>query len=504
MALSRLNISVKMNVVVIGCLVAFLMLPSLLLVENMFENLRKNIERNNQYTAKLASEIYFHPLLENDFAAIMSLTLGFLQDENIIQVAVYNAKGINVVPLSQKEIANPATQHEYRQMITIGGGTTNEGLPIGEVVITFNMEKHYQEVQHAQGIFLSLIATIIVLTIALISFLLRRFIKVPIDELIQTVAKIKRGNLNHKAKVIAHDEIGELATVFNKMTCHLEEVETELIDAKSLAEQALEKNLKAQQHLIHSEKMASLGTLTAGVAHEINNPTHFVYVSAQMMQNDLTCFSQYLYELLGSDPEPEIKLQFKQQLGPLHNHVGIIIDGTERIKTIVQGLRTFTQLDAADKKTINIVHCLHSTIKLVQTKHLEQVDFITHFDKIPDLLCYPAQLNQVFMNLIINACDAIRDKQKFEASNAKGQIILGCNHIGTDIQITIADDGCGMNEETKNKLFEPFYTTKAIGEGTGLGLSISYGIIKKHQGQLSVRSEAGIGTCFTLLLPLNI
>ena len=262
--------------------------------------------------------------------------------------------------------------------------------------------------------------------------------------------------------------------------------------------------IATQQQLVQSEKMASLGILTAGVAHEINNPTNFVHVSAQNLEVDLSRCQQFIVDLAGDDADSEVLASFDKQFRPLHQHLATIKDGTERIKIIVQDLRSFSQLDAADKKTVDIAALLQSTVHLIQTKYLEIADFDTAFESSPELLCYPAQLNQVFMNLIVNACDAIRDKQQQQEKNAtdktRGKITIGCRLTADKVEISVKDNGCGMTEQTKNKLFEPFYTTKEVGEGTGLGLSISYGIVQQHQGELSVESELGVGSVIYLRL----
>ncbi|NQZ08207.1 MAG: DUF4154 domain-containing protein [Algicola sp.] len=255
--------------------------------------------------------------------------------------------------------------------------------------------------------------------------------------------------------------------------------------------------------LVHAEKMASLGTLTAGVAHEINNPTNFVHVSTQNLMADLENFQQFLFKLAGEDAEQAILDSFNQRFKPMYQHLATIKDGTQRIQLIVKDLRAFTQLDAADHKTVVITECLQSTINLVKTKNNSVAKFSTEFVDAPKLLCYPAQLNQVFMNLIVNACDAIRAKLRQQKDDTPGQVIGGCRVVDEHIEITVKDDGCGMNEQTKKKLFEPFYTTKDVGEGTGLGLSISYGIVQKHGGELSVESVLGEGSVFKLTLPIT-
>ena len=256
--------------------------------------------------------------------------------------------------------------------------------------------------------------------------------------------------------------------------------------------------IDTQQQLVQSEKMASLGTLTAGVAHEINNPNNFIHVSSQNLEADLIKTQQFFIDLAGDEADEEILASFRQQFEPFNHHLDTIKEGSNRIKTIVQDLRTFTQLDNAEQNTVVITDLLKATVNLVQAQHQKVIDFELVFEDIPQLHCYPARLNQVFMNLIVNACHAIKtqaDKQQ------KGQITIGCRPINDAIEVSIKDNGCGMTDETKNKLFEPFYTTKKVGEGTGLGLSISFGIVSKHGGQIHVESQLGVGTTFIIELP---
>jgi signal transduction histidine kinase len=190
---------------------------------------------------------------------------------------------------------------------------------------------------------------------------------------------------------------------------------------------------------------------------------------------------------------------FSQQFAPLAAHLLTIKDGSQRIKTIVQDLRTFTQLDCAEQQNAKITDLLRATVNLVRSRYLKIIDFELNFGPTPAISCYPARLNQVFMNLIINSCHAIEAKPNKER---KGQIIIDCKVIDNKIEITIADNGCGMSEQTKQHLFEPFYTTKEVGEGTGLGLSISFGIIRQHRGSIEVSSTEEVGTSFKVLLPL--
>jgi signal transduction histidine kinase len=155
-------------------------------------------------------------------------------------------------------------------------------------------------------------------------------------------------------------------------------------------------------------------------------------------------------------------------------------------------------MDKAELTLADIGECLQSTVNLITTSHSNKVDIYLCCQASDPISCYPAQLNQVFMNLLVNACDATQDNQP---DKPKGKIDILCHKVDENIEVQIKDNGCGMSEETITRIFEPFYTTKPVGKGTGLGLSISYGIIQKHQGQLKVSSTIGEGSEFRLILP---
>lgn len=270
-------------------------------------------------------------------------------------------------------------------------------------------------------------------------------------------------------------------------------------DSVNIAHEELK---KTQSKLVQSEKMASLGTLTAGVAHEINNPTNFVHVGVHNLETDLREACQFIYDLAGEDTEQAVLDSFKLHFDPLFAHIDTIKSGTERIKTIVQDLRSFSRMDDNDKKAADIRECIRSTVNLVRTKSLHVTEIITNFEAIPAVYCHPAQLNQVFMNLIVNSCDAIEEKQGQQGNKLLGKIIIGCRMLDTDVEISVQDNGIGMSDATINKMFEPFFTTKQVGEGTGLGMAISFGIIEEHGGLISVESNEGNGSLITVRLPV--
>ena len=263
---------------------------------------------------------------------------------------------------------------------------------------------------------------------------------------------------------------------------------------------------ETQQQLILQGKMAGLGTLTAGVAHEINNPTNFAHVAAQNQRMDIAEFEQFVATLLEEDVEPEIVQGFAAHFAKLSANVSIMLNGTERIKGIVKDLRAFTRLDEPEKKPVRLSECLISTLNLVRTSWTEKVEFITEFNDDPEIECWPALLNQVFMNLLMNGCQAIDEKLQQNAHQPhtpqRGKLWLRLNLYQGSIVIAFQDTGTGIDSAAQTRIIEPFYTTKAVGIGTGLGLPIAVDIVKKHGGDLDFTSTPGEGSCFTISLPL--
>jgi len=260
-------------------------------------------------------------------------------------------------------------------------------------------------------------------------------------------------------------------------------------------------NLKsAQSKLVQSEKMACLGTLVSGVAHEINNPINYAYLGSKLLEKDLASFEkEIMYLLDGSDHE--VMNFFKDYFERFHHSVSNILEGSNQVKTIVQDLRLFSRLDEEVKREIYVSEALVTTIRLVKTQYTKQIEFTTDFHTDGKLECYPSQLNQVFLNIIVNACHAIIKKQKDFKDQTKGVLNISLLDNYKGISIVFSDTGCGMNEEVKSKIFEPFFTTKPIGQGTGLGMSISYGIIEKHRGNIEIKSQVEKGTTITIFIP---
>jgi len=271
------------------------------------------------------------------------------------------------------------------------------------------------------------------------------------------------------------------------------------------------KDLKeAQVQLVNAEKMASLGQLTAGIAHEINNPINFVISNVNPLKRDIGEILQVLnrYDEIKDDKDLSEKLQeigdLKKKLDTdyLIQEIGLLLrgidEGAVRTSEIVKGLQNFSRLDEDGLKMANIHTGIDATLLLLNsTLDGKKIKVIKEYGNFGEVECYPGKLNQVFMNILNNAIQAIDESSEKKEIRIKTSIEKGT------LRISIKDTGPGMNEETRNRVFEPFFTTKNVGEGSGLGLSIVYGIIEKHKGKIEVESAPGKGTEFIILLPVS-
>jgi len=286
--------------------------------------------------------------------------------------------------------------------------------------------------------------------------------------------------------------------------------EMQLKDNYRRLEDTINELQSAQLQLMQSEKMASLGQLAAGVAHEINNPIGFVMSNLVTLSEYVDVFKR-LFELTHnlesrlSDGQTQAVLEeFKQlqqsdDLGFIFSDSSELLkeslDGVSRVKEIVQGLRTFAHVDDVGMREMDINESLEQTIRMVWNELKYKCEIRREYSEIPKFKCFGGQINQVFMNLLVNAGQAIE---------ANGLIVVRTYAKAENIYIEFEDNGCGIPESVQSQIFNPFFTTKPIGQGTGLGLSISYGIVNKHQGELSVKSELGKGTVFSIRLPITV
>ncbi len=242
------------------------------------------------------------------------------------------------------------------------------------------------------------------------------------------------------------------------------------------------------QQLAHSEKMAALGQLVAGVAHEINNPVNFI-------SSGLPSLRRVIDELTAQVPEEKHDERFEKIRRRITKLLAAIGDGARRTAETVQDLRSFARLDEVELKGADLNEALDSTLTLLRNQTKDRIELVKSYGEFPPVECYIGQLNQVFMNLLINAVQAIDDQGTITITTTRKDE----NHV----RVSIRDDGCGMTDGLRERIFDPFFTTKPVGQGTGLGLSISHGIIDNHGGTIEATSEPGIGAEFTINLPLR-
>jgi len=282
----------------------------------------------------------------------------------------------------------------------------------------------------------------------------------------------------------------------------------ELLRTNGELKQLNERLSEAQEKLVQSEKLASIGQLAAGVAHEINNPIGYIFSNFGTLERYLADLFEMLaaYEAAEGaiqDDAARAALQAKRdqvELAFLKEDIPTLMaeskEGISRVRKIVQDLKDFSRVDNSQEWVLADLHQgIDSTLNIVNNEIKYKARVLKHYGEIPEIECLPSELNQVFMNLLVNAAHAITAE--------RGTITISSGADVDLVWVEVSDDGAGIAPENLKRIFDPFFTTKPIGKGTGLGLSLAYGIVKKHAGQIQVRSELGAGTCFRVTLPLR-
>ncbi len=358
--------------------------------------------------------------------------------------------------------------------------------------------------------------------VVLFTFFIAGGISVPLKSLIRSASTIAQGKFNERVPIRSSDEVGVLASTFNEMAralslreAQLQELnrnlETMVRDRTVELENSHEALKRAyldlqstQEQLVQTEKMASLGQLVSGIAHEIKNPLNFIYGNthflsdyAQKLQDLVECFDKL------PSISPEDRLEVRRLKESVHysfikEDLKILIDnfaeGARRINTIVSDLRAFSRMDTDTISEVDLHASLEMSLNLLRNQYKNRIEIHKEYGNIPKIQGFAGKLSQVFMNLLSNA---------FHAIQRNGDVWIRTRSINGDIEIEIEDNGAGIANESLKRIFEPFFTTKPIGQGTGLGLSISYGIIEQHQGKIHVTSVPQKGSCFTVRLPIS-
>lgn len=301
----------------------------------------------------------------------------------------------------------------------------------------------------------------------------------------QTEVKLRVRNLLQTRGL--HLQLKEKNVSLARQVQERTELAEQLAETNGALEETNRRLKEAQAHLVQSEKMASLGQLVAGIAHEINNPLAFVINNLFVVQEGLDRLMAERPPLVSAEGTPRME-KARARLRDMH-------EGTERVKELVTKLRTFSRLDEGKFKTVQIHESIESVLLLLRHRLEDRIQVERNFGGPDHLACYAGELNQVLMNLVANAIDSIE---------GPGRITISTEQQNGHFVFRVRDTGKGISEQIREKVFDPFFTTKPIGQGTGLGLAISYGVVKAHGGAIDFRSKEGEGTEFVVKIPVSL
>ena len=532
----------------IASIAALLLLVLIVTVFQLLNDLvDSNIKKSADTTVALFVSTTKNAFLSYDLASLDADVSEILTNPNISYVKVKDKLG-NVFVEKGDEVALSRPFEADLSVSEADDGVYDTRAPImvgstlyGYVEIGLNIASVTDSISRVRNWTVTLALMEFVL-VGLCSYLLGSFLMSQLQQLLQGAKHLGEAVKNKDYKEVfvpvrGKDELSELAEAFNQLVERLKEeyeqrqrAQDELKELNTLLEEKVQdrtsllnqknyqleetnKDLKeAQVQLLQAEKMASVGQLAAGVAHEINNPVGFV-------SSNISTLSEYVatYQMIFSqiqvviDQKDENKraaslIELEKMLGNqdmafINEDISDLLsdsrEGLQRVAEIVKGLKLFSRVDSDQMQKHNINDCVRTTLAMVnnQLKYICTVE--THLGRIPDVEMNVGKISQVITNLLINAGQAI------EATGKNGRIIITTCTVGEFVELRVEDSGCGIPPSHLDKLFNPFFTTKPEGQGTGLGLSISFGIAQEHGGMLSATSTEGDGSTFTLALPIN-
>lgn len=352
--------------------------------------------------------------------------------------------------------------------------------------------------------FISVVSAVVVLLILTI-LVTSTWVLKPLYELVEALQSFESQEQAVTIPVKNDTEIGLLTESFNEMSKKIWQARSDLRKKITELESANKELKDTQTKLVHSAKMVSLGQLVAGVAHELNNPIGFIYSNMTHLKD----YSEKLIEIaeVAERDPPKLPIlkeeyEFDYIVKDLPKLVASCQDGARRTRDIVLGLRNFSRLEEAKLQEVDVHQSLDTTLNLLQGEIKNRIEVHRQYEPTPLIHCYASQINQVFMNILSNAVQAIEGPGHIWISTTALKDFKGSKDRRGWVQVSIQDSGKGMSSETLEKIFDPFFTTKGVGQGTGLGLSISYGIIQNHGGEIQARSEKGVGTEFIIIIPV--
>ncbi len=503
----------------------------------MHENLDEALIKRANTTVSLFASTAKDPVLAYDLASLETFSVELGGNADIVYVRTRSPDGFLLASAGTSEnLDEPFLEdHDLKSVVDgvfdVSAPISVSGVEYGRVEIGFDIGSIETSLAETRQLS-TLIAIVEMVLVAIFSLLLGTYLTRQLMVLQLAAKQVSQGDYSLKLKVDNGDEVGEVALAFNQMASVLKEsqqtrdrYENELVELNQTLEQRVTRRTEkinaqyeelkvthrqladAQAKLLQAEKLASIGQLSAGIAHEINNPISFVHSNAHSLSKYIDTYQELLgMYRMAFEAGPEEMAATKDKIAAyeaaedidfvtedINTLITDTIDGTVRVQEIVKGLRDFSHTNHDTKMPCDVIECTESTLRILTAELKNRCRVITEFEPIPPVLANRGELNQVIMNLLVNAGQSMDEF---------GEVLVTTKVQGDRVVLSIKDNGKGIEAENISKLFDPFFTTKPVGEGTGLGLSISYGIIKDHDGTIVVDSKPGQGTTFSVCLPI--
>lgn len=503
---------------------------------HMHDNAEQELIKRSSTTVNLFASTAKDPVLSYDLASLDTFSRELVSNPDIEYVRIRETNGsilstTEFNDLDSTEFIQDSDLRSVNDGVFDTSATISEGgIEYARVEIGINIDSINFRIQQARErtIFIAVVEMILV---ALFSLLLGNYLTKNLSGLSAAAKSISTGDYSQELVVKSKDEIGEAVLAFNHMSTALREVqasrnkfESELVELNQTLEDHVERRTEkinsqmlelqnadktiadTQAKLRQSEKLASLGQLSAGIAHEINNPIAFVHSNLKSLSEYVDVYQQLLLlfrnsrnvsdsklaELMAEIQKIEEEEDIDFISSDINSLIGDTLDGTLRVKDIVKGLQEFSHINGDTKSPCDLIRCLDTTLKIVKNDLKDCCTVVTEFETTSMVLGNQGEISQVLLNLIVNAGQAVC---------SEGKITIATLYSDGMVQMSIKDNGTGIDQKNINRIFDPFFTTKDVGVGTGLGLSISYGIIQDHGGTITVESEVGKGSTFTISLP---
>jgi len=475
--------------------------------------LRQQMDREGNQLTKASAIFSTEFLLLEDYPMLSTYTNGLIENHPDIQHIIIKRQDNKIVASSYSKTKKEIESFEYYFAEVLVNTTL-----IGNIEIAFSTVNHQAFVnEHLNKIVIQSLSIFILLSLILF-IIIRKMLTDPIHQLALQADNLKNGDMEKEISLGTKGELHYLASVLNQMRINVKQSQDEIIKQNrqldlrvvERSEELKEANkelIETHSKLIQSDKMAAIGQLSAGVAHEINNPIGYVTSNIALLDEWLEVllalieFHDKLIEQSTSEElsikiaNKKVALDFDYIQSELPSLMSGTKDGLDRVCAIVSDLKEFAHISESTWHETDLLAGLRSTLNIVSNEIKYKAEIILDLMPMADVSCIPQEINQVFLNIIINAGQAIKEK---------GTITIRSKQVDdTWVCISISDSGEGIPKDKLARIFDPFYTSKPVGVGTGLGLSVSYGIIQSHQGRIEVESIENKGTCFHIWLPIK-